>query len=44
MTFLNEGGKRASITLQCVKEDINEQEVSVVMDSIIAGNIFSTSG
>ncbi len=44
MTFLNEEGKRASITLPGIKESITEQEVSTVMDTIIVGNVFSTSG
>jgi len=44
MTFLNEEGTRANVTLPDVKDNITQQEVSVVMDTIIAGNIFSSSG
>jgi len=44
MTFLNEEGTRANVTLPDVKDNISQQEVSVVMDTIIAGNIFSSSG
>jgi hypothetical protein len=44
MTFLNEQGSRASITVPAVKDNLAEAEVSVAMDAIIAGNIFSTVG
>lgn len=44
MTFLNQEGSRASVTLPNVREDLTEQEVSVVMDSVISRNIFSSSG
>jgi hypothetical protein len=44
MTFLNEMGSRASITLPGIRDDVTELEVIAVMDSIIAKNIFSTSG
>jgi hypothetical protein len=44
MTFLNEEGSRASITLPGVRDDVNELEVSAAMDSIIASNIFESSG
>ncbi|MBL4935014.1 DUF2922 domain-containing protein [Clostridium sp. YIM B02515] len=44
MTFLNEEGTRANVTLPDVKDNISQQEVSVVMDTIIAGNIFSSTG
>jgi predicted DNA-binding protein (UPF0251 family) len=44
MTFLNEEGSRTGISVPYVKDNLTEAEVSVVMDSIIAGNIFSTTG
>ncbi|ERI92289.1 hypothetical protein HMPREF1982_02546 [Clostridiales bacterium oral taxon 876 str. F0540] len=44
MTFLNEEGTKTNITLPGVKENISQQEVAVVMDTIIAGNIFSSTG
>ncbi|MBL4937607.1 DUF2922 domain-containing protein [Clostridium sp. YIM B02515] len=44
MTFLNEEGTKANITLPGVKDNVSQQEVSVVMDTIIAGNIFSSTG
>lgn len=43
MTFLNEEGSRSGITVPTVRDNLTEAEVSVVMDAIIAGNIFSTS-
>jgi hypothetical protein len=44
MTFLNEEGSRASITLPAVRDNVTEMEVSAVMDAIIARNIFASSG
>ncbi|MFL0267912.1 DUF2922 domain-containing protein [Candidatus Clostridium radicumherbarum] len=44
MTFLNELGSRASITLAGVRDDITQNEVSAAMDVIIAKNIFKSSG
>ena len=44
MTFLNEEGSRASITLPCVREDVTESEVSAAMDVVIVNNIFISSG
>lgn len=44
MTFLNQLGSRASITVPGAKNNITEQEVSEVMDAIIAGNIFYSTG
>jgi hypothetical protein len=44
MTFLNQLGARANVTLPGVRDDITEQEVSVVMDSIVSRNIFESSG
>ena len=44
MTFLNEMGSRASIALPNLRDDVTELEVSAAMDSIIATNIFTTSG
>lgn len=44
MTFLNEMGARASITLPGIRDDITEAEVSAAMDVVIAKNIFATTG
>jgi uncharacterized protein (DUF1778 family) len=44
MTFLNEMGSKASLSISGVRDDLTEAEVSAAMDIIIAQNIFSTSG
>jgi hypothetical protein len=44
MTFLNQEGARASITLPAVRPDITQGEVSAAMDVILAKNIFYTNG
>ncbi|WPC43356.1 DUF2922 domain-containing protein [Clostridium sp. JS66] len=44
MTFLNEEGKKSSITLNNVKEDVTEAEVKAAMDVILAKNIFTSGG
>lgn len=44
MTFLNREGSRASITLPSVRDNLTQAEVLAVMDTIIAGNIFTSSG
>ncbi|NMM61655.1 DUF2922 domain-containing protein [Clostridium sp. P21] len=44
MTFLNEDGKKSSITLNNVKNDVTEAEVKAAMDVILAKNIFTCDG
>lgn len=44
MTFLNEAGSKASISLSGIKDDIQQTDVSAAMDVIIAKNIFETKG
>jgi hypothetical protein len=44
MTFLNQEGTRASITLPGIRDDVTELEVSAAMDFIISKNIFASSG
>lgn len=44
MTFLNQEGSRASITLPAVKDTVTEAEVITTMDTVIAANIFYSSG
>jgi hypothetical protein len=44
MTFINQEGTKASITLPGVREDVTELEVSAAMDAIISKNIFTSSG
>jgi len=44
MSFMNEAGKKTSITLNGVREDVTQAEVAAVMDTMIAKNIFQSSG
>jgi hypothetical protein len=44
MSFLNEEGRKATIRLNTVKEDITELEVQSAMDVVLAKNIFSSKG
>ena len=44
MGFLNEEGKKSSIRVNNVRDDITEAQVSAAMDVIIAKNIFATTG
>lgn len=44
MNFLNAAGKSVSISLDNPKEDLTSAAVQTAMDTIIAKNIFVTSG
>lgn len=44
MTFLNAEGSKSSISVSNIKDNLTNVEVSGVMDTIIAKNIFTTSG
>jgi hypothetical protein len=44
MSFLNEEGRKATVRLNTVKEDVTELEVQSAMDMILAKNIFSSKG
>ncbi|HSN58515.1 MAG TPA: DUF2922 domain-containing protein [Clostridiaceae bacterium] len=44
MSFLNEEGRKATVRLNTVKEDVTELEVQSAMDLILAKNIFSSKG
>lgn len=44
MSFMNEEGKKVSLRLDGIKDNLDQQQVASVMDSIISGNIFETSG
>ena len=44
MNFLNEAGKKTSVRVNDVRENVTEAEVSAAMDVIVAKNIFSTTG
>ncbi|PRR85667.1 DUF2922 domain-containing protein [Clostridium luticellarii] len=42
MNFLTEEGKKSSVRISNVKEDITDLEVKTAMETIIAKNIFTT--
>jgi hypothetical protein len=44
MSFMNEEGKKVSLRLDGIKEDITGDAVGLVMDTIITKNIFQTTG
>ena len=44
MSFLNELGKRTSLRVDGIKDNLSQQEVVNLMDTIISKNIFKTSG
>ncbi|MDT8719609.1 DUF2922 domain-containing protein [Clostridium sp. 19966] len=44
MTFTNEANKSTSFTLDYIKEDLTNEQVSTVMDLFINKNIFSSTG
>ena len=44
MSFINEEGKKVSVRLDGVREDLSELEVSAAMDSILSSNIFTSAG
>ena len=44
MSFLNESGKKVSISLNSVKETATEAQVSAAMDVMISKNIINTTG
>lgn len=44
MNFLNEQGKKFSLRVDGVKDDIKNEDITQVMNNIIAKNIFATNG
>ena len=44
MTFLNEQGAKANVSLPGIKDDLTEAQVSAVMDTIVEKNIFYSTG
>jgi hypothetical protein len=44
MSFINEEGKKVSLRLDGIREDLTELEVSAAMDSILSTNIFTSTG
>lgn len=44
MNFLNEQGKKVSLRVDCVKDDLTQTQISDLMNVIISKNIFKTNG
>lgn len=44
MTFLNEGGKKVSISVTKPKEALTDAEINTAMDTIISKGIFFSTG
>ncbi len=44
MTFLSQGNKNVTLSLDNPREDVTAAEVQATMDLIIARNIFTSSG
>lgn len=44
MSFMNEAGRKVSIRLDGIADGITQEQVSLAMDSIIASNIFESTG
>jgi hypothetical protein len=44
MTFVNEQGAKASISLSGIRDDIKQTDVAAAMDVIISKNIFQSKG
>lgn len=44
MGFMNEDGKKVSLRIDGIREDLTESQVSAVMDTIVSKNIFQSSG
>lgn len=44
MTFLNSAGDKVSLTISDVKETLTQNDVTALMDAIIANDIFISKG
>ena len=42
LSFICENGEKSSITIDGVKDDLNKEQVTALMDTIISKNIFLT--
>ncbi|KHD13974.1 DUF2922 domain-containing protein [Clostridium butyricum] len=42
LTFMTETGKKNSLTISAVKEDVTSEQANALMDNIIANDIFET--
>ena len=44
MRFINAAGRRITISVENVREDITNAEVQAAMNAILTKNVFTTSG
>lgn len=44
MTFINASGDKVNLSISGVKQDITEPQVSTLMDTIIAKDVFLSKG
>ncbi len=44
MTFINASGDKVNLSISGVKQDITEPQVSTLMDTIIAKDVFLSNG
>lgn len=44
MTFRNEADNRFTLSVQDPKPDLTPQEVQAVMEQVVTGNVFASSG
>lgn len=44
MVFTNAAGRRSTISVDNVRDDVTQAEIQAAMDAIVAKNIFTTSG
>jgi hypothetical protein len=44
MSFLNEEGKKTSVRLTSIKDNLTEAEVSTAMNAVVEKNIFFSTG
>lgn len=44
MTFKDESGKKVSISLKGIKDDLTQEQINATMDLLIANDVFYSSG
>jgi len=44
MRFLNTEGRRTTVSVENVREDVTQAEVQAAMDAVLARNVFTSSG
>lgn len=44
MNFMNEVGKKVSVRLDGIRDNLTQEDISPVMDLIISANLFQSTG